>query len=101
MHRSALLILSLFLFAVLATFAADPGAKKPYTPKVHAASDEASRAMTRIRVPAGMKIDLWAAEPMLANPVVFSIDAKNRIYVAETFRMKFGVPDIRGIMSWL
>ena len=57
--------------------------------------------MTRIRVPPGMKIDLWAAEPMLANPVVFCIDAQNRIYVAETFRMKFGVPDIRGIMSWL
>jgi quinoprotein glucose dehydrogenase len=57
--------------------------------------------MKLIRVPEGMKLDLWAAEPMIANPVAFSIDAKNRIYVAETFRLHAGVPDIRGIMSWL
>ncbi len=57
--------------------------------------------MKRIRVPEGMKLDLWAAEPLIANPVAFSIDAKNRIYVAETYRLHQGVTDIRGIMSWL
>ena len=101
MHRSVLAILALFLCALLATFAADPGATKEYIPSIRPASDEAVRAMTRIRVPAGMKIDLWAAEPMLANPVIFCIDAKNRIFVAETFRLHAGVPDIRGIMPWL
>jgi quinoprotein glucose dehydrogenase len=88
------------LAGVLLIPAADP-ASKPYVPNIRPASDEAARAMKRIRVPAGMKIDLWAAEPMLANPVVFAIDAKDRIFVAETFRLHAGVTDIRGIMSWL
>jgi quinoprotein glucose dehydrogenase len=100
MYRSALAILVLPGLAVLALPAADPPST-PYKANVRAASDEAQRAMKRIRVPEGMKLELWAAEPMIANPVAFSIDAKNRIYVAETFRLHAGVPDIRGIMSWL
>src|SRR5205814_6990597 len=38
---------------------------------------------------------------MLANPVCFCIDEKNRFYVAETFRLHAGVTDIRGHMDWL
>lgn len=73
----------------------------PYNPEVAPASEEPLKAIKRIRVPAGMQIDLWAAEPMLANPVCFCFDEKNRCYVAETFRLHAGVTDIRGHMNWL
>jgi quinoprotein glucose dehydrogenase len=90
---------ALFLLLVPAALTVLAGEQpKPYTPRVLPASDEPERAMKNIRVPQGMKIDLWAAEPLLANPVVFSIDHKGRIYVAETFRLHAGVTDIR---SWL
>lgn len=70
-------------------------------PKVQPASDEGLRAISRFRVPAGLKVQLFAAEPMLANPVAFAIDEKNRFYVAETFRLHAGVTDTRGHMNWL
>jgi len=44
---------------------------------------------------------VWAAEPMLANPVAFCIDEQGRIFVAETFRQEKGVEDNRGHMNWL
>ena len=39
------------------------------------------------RVPDGMKLELWAAEPHLAHPVAFCMDEKGRIFVAELHRM--------------
>ena len=65
------------------------------------ASDEAELAIKRIQPASGLKVDLWAAEPMLANPVAFCFDEKGRVYVCETFRLGAGVDDIRGIMDWL
>src|SRR4051812_35383162 len=99
MHRRFLLLVALLTPTLLFAVPAVP--EKQYQPKVMPASNEPLRAMKNIRVPAGLKLDLWAAEPMLANPVVFTIDGKGRIYVAETFRLHAGVTDIRGIMSWL
>ncbi len=77
-----------------------PG-KAGYPPPVQPASDEAETAMRRFRVPKGLKVELAAAEPLLANPVAFSIDEQGRFYVAETFRLHAGVTDIRGHMDWL
>jgi quinoprotein glucose dehydrogenase len=74
------------------------------------ASGEAEAAMKRFQIPPGFKIELFAAEPMLANPVAFSIDEKGRVFVAETYRhsavgpaFRFfeGVFDIRSHMDWL
>jgi quinoprotein glucose dehydrogenase len=48
-----------------------------------------------------LKIELFAAEPLLANPVAFCIDEKGRFYVAETFRLGAGVTDTREHMNWL
>src|SRR5215510_15816082 len=72
-------------------------ASKPY---VAPASDEGQLAIKRIKPARGLKVDLWAAEPMLANPVAFCFDEKGRAYVCETFRLAAGVDDIRGIMDW-
>src|SRR5829696_7822171 len=70
-------------------------------PRVAAATDEGELAMKRFRIPKGFKVELFAAEPLLANPVAFSIDEKGRFFVAETFRLHAGVTDIRGHMNWL
>jgi quinoprotein glucose dehydrogenase len=65
------------------------------------ASNQGELAIKRFQVAPGLKVDLWAAEPMLANPVAFNFDEKGRAYVCETFRLAAGVDDIRQIMDWL
>jgi quinoprotein glucose dehydrogenase len=69
-------------------------------PEIAPASDEAKQALQRMKVPAGLEIKLWAAEPMLANPVAFNFDEKGRIFVAETYRYRSSVLDIRDYM-WM
>jgi quinoprotein glucose dehydrogenase len=97
---------SLVLFAfVLAPQSAHavPGdsAPSPEAPQIAAASDEGEQALKGFRIPAGLKGQLWAAEPDLANPVAFWIDARGRIYVCETFRQSRGIEDNRGHEHWL
>lgn len=48
-----------------------------------------------------MKVEVWASEPLMQNPVCFCFDEKGRVYVAETNRLHTGVPDTRGHMNWL
>ncbi|MEO6244444.1 MAG: HEAT repeat domain-containing protein, partial [Opitutaceae bacterium] len=69
-------------------------------PDIAPASDEAAQAIKRMKVPAGLEIKLWAAEPMLANPVAFNFDEQGRIFVAETYRYRTSVFDIRDYM-WM
>jgi quinoprotein glucose dehydrogenase len=78
-----------------------PGLPVAVPPKIAPASDDGERAIKLFTVAPGLKVDLWAAEPMLANPVAFNFDEKGRAYVCETFRLHAGVDDIRGIMPWL
>jgi quinoprotein glucose dehydrogenase len=47
-----------------------------------------------------LKVEVWAAEPLLENPVCFCFDEKGRCYVVETHRHTQGVPDTRG-KPWL
>ncbi|MCU0703500.1 MAG: c-type cytochrome, partial [Fimbriiglobus sp.] len=90
----ALLLGGLTLVAV-AVPPKDP-TTKPNTPNV-----DADKALKAITVPKGMTAELWAAEPLMANPVAFCFDEKGRAYVAETTRFDKGVPDTRGHMYWL
>ncbi len=73
----------------------------PYAPAVAPASEEAREALARFRVPAGFRLELFAAEPHLANPVAFAFDPHGRVFVAETFRHHKGVTDMREHMGWL
>jgi quinoprotein glucose dehydrogenase len=100
MPRTVALPFFLLLAAAFLPAAAE-SPPAPYSPRIAPASDEGLRALKRIRVPAGLRADLFAAEPLLANPVCFCIDHQNRFYVAETFRLHAGVTDIRGHMDWL
>ncbi|EEF62519.1 PVC-type heme-binding CxxCH protein [Pedosphaera parvula] len=49
--------------------------------------------------PPGFKMDLFAAEPQLLNPVAFTIDEQGRVYIAETFRYRKSVLDARAHME--
>jgi quinoprotein glucose dehydrogenase len=75
--------------------------KPAYNPAIAPASNEGERALEGFQLPEGMVGSLYAAEPMLANPVAFAIDEKGRVFVAETFRQKNGVEDNRYHMDWL
>lgn len=76
-------------------------AETPYKPAIAEASQEGERAIEGFQIPKGMKASLFAAEPLLANPVTFCIDERGRFYVAETYRQKKGVEDNRSHMDWL
>jgi quinoprotein glucose dehydrogenase len=105
---------SCFLALTLASTApaADIGAAKPKstglipekrgaTPEIAGPSNEGEAAIRGFRKPAGLKIDLWAAEPMFANPVAFCIDEQGRVFVSETYRYRTSVLDIRHYMFML
>ncbi len=67
---------------------------------INPASDEALLALKRFKLPPGLTVSLWAAEPMLANPVAVNFDEKGRAFVAETYRYRSSVLDIRDYM-WI
>jgi quinoprotein glucose dehydrogenase len=71
------------------------------TPVMDPASDDATLALKRFSIPAGMQAKLWAAEPMLANPVAIDFDEKGRLFVSETYRYRTSVLDIREYMGML
>ncbi len=105
-RTSAWAVLLVVLVSGVSARSSEPkDATKPgghaYDPSVSSASPDAARAMAGFRVPDGLKLELFAAEPLLANPVVFSFDEKGRVYVVETFRLHKGVTDNRGHMNWL
>lgn len=56
---------------------------------------EATKAMAKFNAPAGFRVDLWAAEPLLGNPVAFCIDERGRLFVAETYRFNRGTEEYR------
>src|SRR3954467_1503849 len=71
------------------------------TPVMDPASDDAQLAIKRFSLPKGMQAKLWAAEPMLANPVAIDFDEKGRLFVSETYRYRTSVLDIRDYMGML
>ncbi len=58
-------------------------------------TDTAEIALKKFSVAPGLRVDVWAAEPLLANPIAFCFDEKGRAFVAETYRRRTSVPDIR------
>jgi quinoprotein glucose dehydrogenase len=67
-------------------------------PEVDPASNEGQLALGRMKLPAGFSAHLWAAEPMLANPVAFNLDERGRVFVSETHRYGTSTLDIRNYM---
>ena len=48
----------------------------------------------------GIVVETWATDPMLIDPVAFCLDARGRVYVAETERQERGVEDSRTQAYW-
>src|SRR4051812_12191877 len=71
--------------------------------KVMAASDEAESAMKAFKVPPGFKVELFAAEPHVANISSFDMAPDGKAYVVEVFRRRGGgVLDMRNLSAaWL
>jgi quinoprotein glucose dehydrogenase len=99
--RRCVIVTTLLSCGLVAT----AGAQDTYKPSIAPASDEGLKAAKRIQAPAGTQVTLYAAEPLLANPVCFCFDEKGRLFVAETFRLHSGVTDNRSHMkkipAWL
>lgn len=77
------------------------GVQEVYDPAVQSASNEGLESLATMRAAEGIEVELWAAEPMVANPVCLYVANSGEVYVAETFRHHAGVTDIREHMDWL
>jgi len=65
------------------------------------APSDAELAIKKFQVAEGLKVEVFAAEPLLQNPVAFSIDEKGRVFVAETHRYREAIFDITQNLPWL
>jgi quinoprotein glucose dehydrogenase len=98
--RSAAIPIAAFL--ALALFArAVPPPGTPATPAGPSGHDAATNAMKAFKLDGQLKAELFAAEPLLKNPVSFATDEKGRWYIAETYRQEHGVEDNRAHANWL
>jgi quinoprotein glucose dehydrogenase len=92
----ALISVTVLSFALNSAGAEDFKQPEPLEPDVAEASEEAAESMSTIRIPAGWQIDLFAAEPDVANVVAMDVDHRGRVFVCESFRQNRGVTDNRG-----
>ena len=59
-------------------------------PHIAPASNEGELAIGKMKLPKDLKAELFAAEPMVSNPVAICVDGQGRVYVAETYRIDHG-----------
>ncbi|QEG38201.1 PVC-type heme-binding CxxCH protein [Roseimaritima ulvae] len=81
----------IFLSCLLAAIATTACCEDP-TPDGTAA---ATAAMAAFRVPDGLTVELFAAEPGLRNPIALCLDDVGRVYIAEDHRFLEGTPENR------
>src|SRR5438045_3222918 len=90
MRKTSLFLSSSSLVAVGACLQAWAELKKVPILEVDAskppAFKEAAEVAKGFKVPKGLAISCFAAEPQLVSPVAMSTDEKGRLYVIETFR---------------
>ncbi|MFN0021403.1 MAG: PVC-type heme-binding CxxCH protein [Pirellulaceae bacterium] len=97
--RSCILLTVLSLASPVVS--ADEPPPPPQEPQIAPASQEAEQAIGGFKVPVGLKVEVVAAEPLLANPVAFFIDNRGRFFVCETFRQTTAIADNRNHGEWL
>lgn len=76
-------------------------ADRQAAPALAPASKEGELRIKQFKTPPGLKVELWAAEPMLGNPVAFTVDERGRVFTSETYRYRSSVLDIRHYMFML
>lgn len=87
-----------FLFPLLIGVLAKYGIAQDEPP---VAQHDVITAMKALTLAPGIKVDLFAAEPQVANPVAISVDELGRVYVCETYRQSKGVEDNRDHPEWV
>ncbi|HQR42596.1 MAG TPA: hypothetical protein PLX97_07920, partial [Gemmatales bacterium] len=96
--RSVVQALTLASVLLLSSHAAEPPDARKQVVSAGEASRDATLSTARIKLEEGFKAELYAAEPLLANPVAFCFDNTGSIYVVETYRIHAGVTDNRSHM---
>ena len=94
-------IFTLALLGVNGAAVAQHPAPAPNPPQIAEASEDAANAMQLFQLPAGVTGEVYAAEPLMANPVAIDVDLSNRVLVCETYRQGKGVEDNRSHGHWL
>ena len=91
--RGLAISLSLFVSTLIVlTASAAPPLVDPDLPD---GTEAAIKQLATFRVPAGLKVELFAAEPKLASPVAIGVDERNRVFVAEEYRFNRGTEENR------
>jgi quinoprotein glucose dehydrogenase len=95
-------VVPLFVLAVaFLAYAVPPDGVDDSKGKAQSKKTAAEQAAAQVQLAdKNLKVEVWAAEPLLVNPVCFCFDEKGRCYVVETHRLHDGVPDTRG-KPWL
>ena len=94
------LLVSIVLFPLIA-LASPEAPKSDYNPPLAKASDEAEKAIPRFQLDKSLKVEVWAAEPLLANPVAFASTRRAAATSPRRSALHHGVTDTRGHMYWL
>ena len=97
-------VLTLLIFGLALTATAvsqNNETPKPQEPKLAKASADGEKAIKTFQIPKSWKANLFAAEPMVGNPVAFTIDHQGRVMVCESYRQSKGIEDNRGHAEWL
>ena len=89
-------------FAIGALLAGSLSALAQDDAKTRAAADgdAPEAALKKMSVAPGLQAEVWAAEPLLENPIAFSFDHLGRAFVAVTHRRRTSTPDIRKHDDW-
>ena len=67
----------------------------------HSTNTALAADLKKFKLAPGLKAELVAAEPLLQNPVAFSIDGRGRYFIAESHRWATSVFDITQNTPWL
>ncbi len=101
MSRLFVVVPVFVLVVAFLAYAVPPNGVDDGKGKVQSKMTAAEQAAAQVQLAdKNLKVEVWAAEPLLVNPVCFCFDEKGRCYVVETHRLHDGVPDTRG-KPWL
>lgn len=95
------LVCLLLLLTTAFSFPAEPSPTQTNAPVSGSSSNELELAVKKLRVTPGFRAEIYAAEPMIQNPVSFAFDEQGRAFVVETHRRRTSVFDIRNHRDWL
>ncbi|MDB6025315.1 MAG: Heme-binding protein [Verrucomicrobiales bacterium] len=69
--------------------------------QAHGTNTDAELSVKKLEAAPGLKVELFASDPLLQNPVAFSIDEKGRFFISESHRYKDSIFDITQRPAWL